>query len=363
MADLLILFFVALTVIVERLLFIMRENSHREPEVVVKMLESVEKKDIDGAVAIGRKSKDTVARNLVYSLTNREYSLSNAFIRASGQELARYQQGMAVLDTAITAAPMLGLLGTVTGMMRTFAALNTGGGSLSDSAGAITGGVAEALIATCCGLFIAVCCLFPYNYLNARTEQAKQEISDASHALEILIAKSETQAALLRLQLPPAPTIVLVNSNPYLTMAGGGSQRTSGGKKRARIEIIPLIDVIFFLLATFVLFTLALNKTNGPKVTLPDSTSGEPLDPASTATITVMADGTLAWNRDPITMDDFLERLKVFHVTHLEPDAHVLINGDADAPFDRAVYAFDQARRAGINRILIETHAVRKSSP
>ena len=88
-----------------------------------------------------------------------------------------------------TAAPLLGLLGTVTGMMRTFGALGTG--DIASAAGQITGGVAEALIATCCGLFIAVCCLLPYNYLNARSDQAKQEISDASHALEILIAKSE----------------------------------------------------------------------------------------------------------------------------------------------------------------------------
>jgi len=189
MWPILLLSFIALTVVVERLLFIVRENSHRESEVVEKMLESVEKREIDNAVEMGKKSRDAVARIMVYSLTNREYSLSNAFIRASGQELARYQQGMSVLDTAITAAPLLGLLGTVTGMMRTFGALGTG--DIASAAGQITGGVAEALIATCCGLFIAVCCLLPYNYLNARSDQAKQEISDASHALEILIAKSE----------------------------------------------------------------------------------------------------------------------------------------------------------------------------
>ncbi len=189
MWPILLLSFIALTVVVERMLFIVRENSHREAEVVEKMLESVEKREIDTAVEMGKKSKDAVARIMVYSLTNREYSLSNAFIRASGQELTRYQQGMSVLDTAITAAPLLGLLGTVTGMMRTFGALGTG--DIAGAAGQITGGVAEALIATCCGLFIAVCCLLPYNYLNARAEQAKQEISDASHALEILIAKSE----------------------------------------------------------------------------------------------------------------------------------------------------------------------------
>ena len=78
-------------------------------------------------------------------------------------------------------------------MMRTFGALGTG--NLAESANQITGGVAEALIATCCGLAIAVSCLLPYNYLNARAEQAKQEIADASHALEILIAKSETEDA------------------------------------------------------------------------------------------------------------------------------------------------------------------------
>ena len=95
--------------IVERLLFIVRENGNREPEVVQKMLESVEHRDIDGALAAGKQSNDFVARILVYTLTNKEYSLANAFMRASSQELARFGQGMATLDTCITAAPLLGL--------------------------------------------------------------------------------------------------------------------------------------------------------------------------------------------------------------------------------------------------------------
>ncbi len=192
MWPILLLSFVAITVIVERLLFIFRENGSREPEVVQKMLESVEHRDIDSAVALGKKSNDFVARILVYSLTNREYSLSNAFVRASSQELARFSQGMATLDTCITAAPLLGLLGTVTGMMRTFGALGGAGADIGAAAGTITGGVAEALIATMCGLFIAVTSLLPYNYLNARTEEAKHEIADASNALELIIKKSET---------------------------------------------------------------------------------------------------------------------------------------------------------------------------
>jgi biopolymer transport protein ExbB len=78
----------------------------------------------------------------------------------------------------------------VTGMMRTFGALGTG--DIGASTSTITGGVAEALIATMCGLVIAVSALLPYNYLNARADKAKQEVADAWNALEILLKKSET---------------------------------------------------------------------------------------------------------------------------------------------------------------------------
>ena len=195
MWPILLISLLGITVIVERMLFIIKENRRREPEVVEKMLECVEKGDVAGALALGKKSNDSVARILVYSLNNKQYSLGNAFVRASGQELSRYSQGMATLDTVITSAPLLGLLGTVTGMMKTFGSMS---GDISAAAGAITGGVAEALIATAAGLAIAIAGLLPYNYMNARTEQAKQEISDASHALEIFLKKSDTHSATSR---------------------------------------------------------------------------------------------------------------------------------------------------------------------
>lgn len=182
--------FVMITVVIERVLFMIRENASREPEVVQKMLEHVENRDVEGALALGRKSKDFIARILVYSLSHREHSLSNAFIRASSQELTRYSQGLATLDTVITAAPLLGLLGTVTGMMRTFGSMT---GDISTAASSITGGVAEALIATACGLAIAILGLFPFNIMNAQIENAKHDIADASNALEILLKKSESE--------------------------------------------------------------------------------------------------------------------------------------------------------------------------
>lgn len=195
MWPILLVSFLLITVVVERLIFIVRENGRRQPELVDKMLERVEANDVAGAVELGRKSQDYVARILVYALTHKEHSLSNAFTRAANQEMQRFGQGLPTLDTCVTAAPLLGLLGTVTGMMGTFGALGEGGGDIASAAGKITGGVAEALIATMCGLAIAITGLLPFNYLNARVEEARHEIEDASNSLEIIIKKSEGASA------------------------------------------------------------------------------------------------------------------------------------------------------------------------
>lgn len=191
MWPILLVSFLMITVAVERVIFIFRENGRRQPDLVDKMLERVEANDINGAVEMGKKSNDFVARILVYALTHKEHSLGNAFTRAANQEMQRFSQGLPTLDTCITAAPLLGLLGTVTGMMSTFGALGEGGGDIAANAGKITGGVAEALIATACGLVIAVTGLLPFNYLNARLEEARHEVEDASNSLEIIIKKSE----------------------------------------------------------------------------------------------------------------------------------------------------------------------------
>jgi biopolymer transport protein ExbD len=132
--------------------------------------------------------------------------------------------------------------------------------------------------------------------------------------------------------------------------SGGGS---SGGKKKARIEIIPLIDVIFFLLATFVLFTLSLNTPQGVPVILPQAESGVERDTAGTATVSVTDQGTLAWDKEFVELNDFLSRLRSFYTSN--PDGRILINGHEDAPFSQAVYVFDEARKAGFKKIFIET--------
>ena len=136
-------------------------------------------------------------------------------------------------------------------------------------------------------------------------------------------------------------------------MAGSSGGGSSGGKKKARIEIIPLIDVIFFLLATFVLFTLSLNKTGGVAgITLPSSDTGEQRQ-ASTVTISVTEAGTLAWNKDFINLAEFIDRLRAFKAA--EPEGRILINGDEGALFNAALYVFDEARKTGFQKVFIET--------
>jgi biopolymer transport protein ExbD len=140
-------------------------------------------------------------------------------------------------------------------------------------------------------------------------------------------------------------------------MSGGSS---SGGKrKRARIEIIPLIDVIFFLLATFVLFTLSLTKSNGQPVRQPDSVTGEPRDPSGSHTVTILPAGDLAWDKDPVSAAEFLQRIQDYHLQ--EPDGRILINGDQTAHFAGVIYVMDQARLAGFRKVFIETRTKEKT--
>lgn len=141
-------------------------------------------------------------------------------------------------------------------------------------------------------------------------------------------------------------------------MHGGGGGTGPGGVKRARIEIIPLIDVVFFLLATFVLFTLSLNRSDGVTVALPEAEFSEPRDTQGTVTISVTDEGAIAWNKDLVTLDEFLQRLQQFR--REQPEGRILINGDERAFFAQAIYVFDEARKAGFTKVYIETRAKQK---
>lgn len=184
MWPLLIVSLATMTVAIERLWFIFRELKLRRQEDAEKFFSCLEKKDLVGALETGTHSTDFVVRALAYALEHREVSLSNAFLQAAGRELGRFDRGLPLLDTVITLAPLLGLLGTVTGLIHSFGIL---GDQDLRSPTALTGGIAQALIATAFGLIIAVTALIPFNYLNARLERARRELEDAGTQMELVL--------------------------------------------------------------------------------------------------------------------------------------------------------------------------------
>ncbi|TAJ08669.1 MAG: MotA/TolQ/ExbB proton channel family protein [Planctomycetota bacterium] len=183
MWPLLIASILAFGTALERVLFLLNEFRKRDGKIVDRLFADVERGDVAAAVRTGKGSKDYVARTLAYALEHKEQSLSNALLYAQAHEQKRFKRGIAILDTVITLAPLLGLLGTVTGMMASFSAI---GGELS-APGAITGGIAEALIATAYGLGIAITCLLPFNYLNNKLEEVRHELETATNRLELLL--------------------------------------------------------------------------------------------------------------------------------------------------------------------------------
>lgn len=124
-------------------------------------------------------------------------------------------------------------------------------------------------------------------------------------------------------------------------------------KKHARIEIIPLIDIVFFLLATFVMVSMSMVKNKGIPVQLPVASSGTPQERKDFATISVTASGEVFFDKQQVSAESLEAALKGLIANHPEP--RVFINGDTKAEFGKAIEVLDQVRRLGIKKIAIET--------
>lgn len=183
----------ALSTVLERIIFLISEQRKRDPQAMETFFSAVGQGNTEFAIRTSKESGFYVVRALGYALAHRERSLASALLYVQEMELKRFRRGIPILDMVITLAPLLGLLGTVTGMMGSFSLI---GGELS-TPGAITGGIAEALIATAFGLGIAITALIPFNLLNTRMEKARLEIESAATKLELLMH-------------PPAGTVTAV---------------------------------------------------------------------------------------------------------------------------------------------------------
>jgi biopolymer transport protein ExbB len=178
--------FIVLTVVIERTIFWVRTGMKRDPHLVDEVLELCRSADWETVRHKTAGSRDFVVRILVSGILHREFSMLKAMEAAAADEVQRMRRYMGVLDTMITVAPLLGIFGTVTGIITSFEMLGTIGITRPET---VTAGVAEALITTATGLGIAIFSVFPYNYFNAKAARATLDIEKYATSLEIVYEK------------------------------------------------------------------------------------------------------------------------------------------------------------------------------
>ena len=194
MYPLLLCSILSLTVIIERTFFWIREDVRRNQPLVDGVLELCRRGDWDAVRERVAGSKDFIIRILVSGILHREFSMGRAMETAASDEIKRMRRYLGVLDTMITVAPLLGIFGTVIGIITSFEVLGAGG---IEHPQAVTAGIAQALITTAAGLGIAILSVFPYNYFYSRVEDAAITIEKYATSLEIvydkLVSPSDSQ--------------------------------------------------------------------------------------------------------------------------------------------------------------------------
>jgi biopolymer transport protein ExbB len=183
MWPILIVSIIALTVVIERCIWWTGRWFRRDPKRIEKVFTAIENGDTAEASRLSRGSRDPVLRMLWNGLNHQHSSLEAALQVAAGIEIKRAGRFLVVMDTLVTLAPLLGLLGTITGLIRSFSFL----GNEELAVQAVTGGIAEALIATACGLGIAIFALIPFNFFTSRVSNLEFELQTAATNLEVML--------------------------------------------------------------------------------------------------------------------------------------------------------------------------------
>ncbi len=195
MWPILIVSVIALTVVIERIFWWTGRWFRRDPKRIEKVFTAVEVGDVAEASRLSRDSRDPILRMMWNGLNHQHASLQGALQVAAGIEIKRAGRFLVVMDTLVTLAPLLGLLGTITGLIRSFSFL----GNEELAVSAVTGGIAEALIATACGLGIAIFALIPFNFFTSRVSNLEFELQTAATNLEVMLeanAKAKREAEL-----------------------------------------------------------------------------------------------------------------------------------------------------------------------
>ena len=190
MYPLLLCSLISLTIIIERIIFWIKEEKDRDRKLLDKLMSLIEKGQFEEAKKITLNTRDFIIRVMVCGAVHRDFSLRDALQMSADEEIARMKRYLPVLDTMITLSPLLGILGTVTGIIYSFNMLGTVG---AEHPQMITIGIAQALITTAFGLTIAIFSLIPYNYFLSKIEKATLEMEKYGTNLEILFEKKKNR--------------------------------------------------------------------------------------------------------------------------------------------------------------------------
>ena len=185
MYPILVVSLFAVVVFVERLFWWTRLAAKRDAKRLEAVYEALEAGNLPEAITKSKDSTDPILRMIHHGLHHRHSSMQGALEVAAGQELRGAGRFLGAMDTIVTLAPLLGLLGTVTGIMGSFSSI----GSAELAVEKVTGGIGEALIATAAGLGIAIGTLVPMNYYHSRLAALKFDLEAAANNVLILAAQ------------------------------------------------------------------------------------------------------------------------------------------------------------------------------
>ena len=171
------------TVILDRVFWWLRESSRKRTATLNRVYDAIKEGDVAKASKLSEDSTDPRLRVVWQGLNNQHDSMQGALQLAAAVEIQRASRFLTVMDTIVTLAPLLGLLGTVTGIMRAFDAVSEGG--LDPSI--VSSGIGEALIATAFGLGIAMVTLIPFNYYTTKVQFLTFELETAATNLEVMM--------------------------------------------------------------------------------------------------------------------------------------------------------------------------------
>ena len=125
--------------------------------------------------------------------------------------------------------------------------------------------------------------------------------------------------------------------------------------KKARIEIIPLIDIMFFLLASFMLVSLTMINMKGIDVNLPTATSAQPNSKPDFTMVSIDALMDIYFEKEKVARENVLSRFQALYEKN--HDVRVFIRADKDTTYETVVYVLDKARAAGIQKVGLEIKA------